>query len=91
MQDTEKTKEQLIEELAALRLRVEALADIATELQATDIINNIQVGLYIYHLENSDDHEGRTLRMVFSNQAAADMTGIVVENVVGNLLDENFP
>lgn len=62
-----------------------------TELQAIDIINNIQMGLYIYHLEDIDDDEGRTLRLVSANQATAEMTGVPVGDVVGKTIDENFP
>jgi PAS domain S-box-containing protein len=62
-----------------------------TELQAKDIINNIQLGLYIYHLEDIDDREGRTLRLVSANQATAEMTGVPVGDVMGKTIDENFP
>ncbi|MFT5375921.1 MAG: PAS domain S-box-containing protein [Candidatus Latescibacterota bacterium] len=62
-----------------------------TELRADDIINSIGVGLYIYHLEDMDDREGRTLRLVSANQATADMTGVAVVDVVGKTIDENFP
>ncbi|MFH1642322.1 MAG: PAS domain S-box protein [Nanoarchaeota archaeon] len=59
--------------------------------RSADIFNNIQVGLYIYRLENADDKEGKTLRMLSANQAAADMTGVSVKDVIGKTLDENFP
>ncbi|MFC1651094.1 PAS domain S-box protein [Candidatus Latescibacterota bacterium] len=62
------------------------------ELQsATDIFNNIQVGLYVYHLENIDDFEGKTLRMIDANPASHKLTGVPVDNVKGKTLDENFP
>ncbi|MFC1489708.1 PAS domain S-box protein [Candidatus Latescibacterota bacterium] len=57
--------------------------------QAADIFSNIQVGLYVYHLEDLDDD--RTLRMITANQAAANFTGISIEDVVGKTVDENFP
>ncbi len=53
------------------------------------IFNNIQVGLYIYHLE--DIKNDTTLKMISANHAAADFTGVQVADVVGKTLDENFP
>ncbi len=53
------------------------------------IFNNIESGLYIYHLEDTNDDT--TLRMVSANQAAADFTGVSIKDVVGKTLDENFP
>ncbi len=57
--------------------------------RAFDIVQNIQTGLYIYHLENVDDD--RTLRMVYANPASAHSTGVPAENLLGKTLDENFP
>ncbi|MEE8399591.1 MAG: LuxR C-terminal-related transcriptional regulator [Desulfobacterales bacterium] len=53
------------------------------------IFENMRAGLHIYHLEDLNDD--RTLRMISANQAAADLTGVSVEDVVGKTLDENFP
>ncbi len=58
-------------------------------LLSYNIVNNIRIGLHIYQLENFDDD--RTLRMIFANQAAADMTGVPVKDVIGRTLDDNFP
>ncbi|MCK4748026.1 MAG: PAS domain S-box protein, partial [Bacteroidales bacterium] len=57
--------------------------------QAADIVNNIQLGLYIYQLEDLEDD--RTLRMVSANPATEDLTGIPVVEVIGKTIDENFP
>ena len=57
--------------------------------QSEDLVQNIQVGLYIYHLEDSNDD--RTLRMIYTNRAAAEMTGVSIVDVIGKTLDENFP
>ena len=57
--------------------------------QSADIVNNIQVGLHIYHLEDINDD--RTLRMVAANKATEDMTGVLIDSVIGKTLDENFP
>lgn len=57
--------------------------------QSADIVNNIQVGLHIYHLEDINDD--RTLMMDTANKAAEDITGVSIGDVVGNTLDENFP
>ncbi len=53
------------------------------------IFENVQVGLHIYHLE--DLHDDKTLRMISSNRAAADFTGVTKNDSVGKTLDENFP
>ncbi len=57
--------------------------------QSADIVNNIQVGLHIYHLEDINDD--RTLMMDTANKAAEDITGVSIGDVVGNTLDESFP
>lgn len=54
-----------------------------------DIVNNMQVGLHVYRLE--DPADSRSLRMIMANTASAELTGIPVEGVVGKTLDENFP
>jgi len=57
--------------------------------QAADIVENIKLGIYIYHLEEIDDDH--TLRMVSANPATEDLTGIPVAQVIGKTIDENFP
>ncbi len=57
--------------------------------QSNDIVENIQVGLYIYHLEDINDD--RTLRLKFANPASVAITGLKAENITGKTLDENFP
>ena len=57
--------------------------------QASDIFNNIQLGIYIYHLENTEDD--KSLRLVSANPATEFLTGVPVKNVIGKTLDENFP
>src|SRR5712691_1973603 len=54
-----------------------------------EIVRNMQIGLYVYHLEDINDD--RTLRLVATNPAATQFTGVAVESVVGKTLDENFP
>lgn len=54
-----------------------------------DIVKHIQVGLYVYHLEDINDD--RTLRTIASNPAASILTGISAEDVLGKTMDENFP
>lgn len=57
--------------------------------QSNDVVENIQLGLYIYHLEDAnDDH---SLRMVYANPATETMTGIKANDIIGKTLDENFP
>jgi PAS domain S-box-containing protein len=57
--------------------------------QALNIFENIQSGIYIYHLE--DPNDDRTLRMVGANPASHKLTGVPVKEVIGKTLDENFP
>ena len=54
-----------------------------------DIVKNIPIGLHIYYLE--DLHDDRTLRMIATNSASSEFTGLSMENVIGRTVDENFP
>jgi PAS domain S-box-containing protein len=56
---------------------------------ANDIVSNVQVGMYVYHLEDIDDD--RTLRMISANPATEEITGVKVSDIIGKTLDENFP
>ncbi len=53
------------------------------------LIENMQFGLYLYHLEDPDDD--RSLRMVGTNAAATALTGVPSEDLVGKTIDECFP
>jgi len=57
--------------------------------QAADIVDNIKMGIYIYHLEDLEDDS--TLRLVAANPASEVLTGVSITNLIGNTLDENFP
>lgn len=57
--------------------------------QASDILNNMQIGLYVYELENLEDD--RTLRMVAANPASERLTGVASEELIGKTIDEIFP
>ena len=54
-----------------------------------EIVQHMQIGLYVYHLEDRNDD--RTLRLIATNPAATQFTGVPMEQVLGNMLDENFP
>ncbi len=54
-----------------------------------DIVNDMAVGLYVYHLEDIGDDT--TLRLKEVNPAAERFTGIRGKDALGNTLDENFP
>jgi CheY-like chemotaxis protein len=54
-----------------------------------DIVNEMSIGLHVYHLEDIDDDS--TLRMISMNSAAELFTGVSRNDVVGKTLDENFP
>ena len=57
--------------------------------RAANIFKNIQIGLFIYHLEDlNDDH---TLRMIAANPASSKLAGISVNNMIGKTIDEIFP
>lgn len=54
-----------------------------------DIIDNLQLGLHVYHLEDITDD--RTLRLLYANNASELYTDVPSEKLIGNTLDENFP
>jgi PAS domain S-box-containing protein len=53
------------------------------------IVENMQIGLYVYHLENINDDT--TLRAIASNPAATKFTGLEMADVLGMTIDEIFP
>ncbi len=53
------------------------------------IVENMQIGLYVYHWENLDDDS--TLRAIASNPAATKFTGLEMADVLGMTIDEIFP
>ncbi|KUO50296.1 MAG: hypothetical protein APF76_11335 [Desulfitibacter sp. BRH_c19] len=57
--------------------------------QYQDIVENMQVGLHVYHLENLEDD--RSLRMILTNPSASLHTGLKKENVLGKTIDEVYP
>jgi PAS domain S-box-containing protein len=57
--------------------------------QAADIVENINLGIYIYQMEDPEDD--RSLRLVSANPATERLTGIPAETLLGMILDENFP
>ncbi len=54
-----------------------------------EIVKNIQIGFYVYQLEDINDD--RTLRLLAANPAATQFTGLPLESILGKTLDENFP
>lgn len=57
--------------------------------QYANIIENMQLGLHLYHLENeADDH---SLRLVSMNPAAEKILGLPEEKLLGKTLDQCFP
>ncbi|MEG5000304.1 PAS domain-containing protein [Microcoleus sp. B4-D4] len=53
------------------------------------IVENMQIGLYVYHLEDIEDDS--TLRAIASNPAATLFTGLEMADVLGMTIDEIFP
>ncbi len=69
---------------------ITALKRLQAELElAQDIVEHIQIGLHVYHLEEIDDDY--SLRMVYANPVTEALTGVPVVSVLGKTLDENFP
>ena len=57
--------------------------------QYADIVGNMQIGLYVFHLEDREDD--RSFKLVSANPAALEFSGVMAEEVVGKTLDEGFP
>jgi len=57
--------------------------------QYGDIVNNMQVGLYVYHLENPADD--RSLRLVAANPRAASLLNVAERDILGRTIDDIFP
>ena len=90
LKELENANKELLQTNKDFKSQNEELTVTQKKLELSDnIVNNIQLGLYIYRLE--DIKNDKSLRMVFANQATADLTGVPVNEVVGKTLDENFP
>lgn len=57
--------------------------------QASDILQNMQMGLYVYALEDPEDD--RSLRLVAANPASGNLTGVPPEDILDKKIDEIFP
>ncbi|WP_275525005.1 PAS domain-containing protein [Kamptonema sp. UHCC 0994] len=53
------------------------------------IVENMQIGLYVYRLEDINDD--RSLRAIASNPATTLFTGVEMADILGMTLDEVFP
>ena len=54
-----------------------------------DIVDRMQVGLYVYRLE--DPADDRSLRLVNANPASTRELGLAIEEIIGLRIDEIFP
>ncbi|MBT4513270.1 MAG: PAS domain S-box protein, partial [Chloroflexi bacterium] len=79
-------KEHLLETFIDITARKQTEAELQ---RSADVVNNIQVGLYIYHLEKPEEDD--VLRILGANQATVELLGIPTEDVVGRTIDECFP
>jgi PAS domain S-box-containing protein len=61
----------------------------ARQRLATDLLQQVQEGIYVWHLEQEQDTT--SFRLVLANPAATRLTGIANEQVVGQRLLEAFP
>lgn len=85
-----KNEEGVIEYLDGFILDISKRKEIEVALhQSNDIVKNIHIGLYVFHLENLNDD--RTLRLKYANPASEIVMGIPVADVIGKTIDENFP
>jgi signal transduction histidine kinase/ActR/RegA family two-component response regulator len=57
--------------------------------QAQEIVDNIQIGLHLYKLEDLDDDS--TLRLIFANPASEEITELKLDDIIGKTIDEAFP
>lgn len=57
--------------------------------QYANIVQNMQVGLYVYHLENPEDD--RSLRLVAANPRSASLLGLSGDDIIGKSIDDIFP
>ncbi|NEP19843.1 MAG: PAS domain S-box protein [Leptolyngbya sp. SIO4C1] len=80
------TADLLAREHAARELAETAKAEI--QLYA-DAIQNMQDGFYLWQLEAADDP--RSFRLIATNPAAAQLTGIPADTVLGKQMIEGFP
>jgi PAS domain S-box-containing protein len=53
------------------------------------ILKQLPLGMYLFCLE--DESDDRTLRLIATNPAATEETGVPMDSVLGTLLDESFP
>jgi PAS domain S-box-containing protein len=60
-----------------------------TSLLNLDIAEKIQLGLLIFQLDNPQDD--KSLRLVYANHAAANHTGMSIEQFAGKTINEIFP
>lgn len=75
---------------------LETHADISTRVAAerharmfSGIVDHMPIGVYVYRLEDLDDDA--TLRLIGMNGAAATITGLPTDAVLGAPIDLNFP
>ena len=57
--------------------------------QAADIFKNIQIGLFIYRLDDLEDD--RSLRMIAANPTSLELLGLKEKEIVGRKIDDIFP
>lgn len=63
----------------------------AEALMYADVVKNMQVGIYIWQLAETDPGDGSTLCLLATNPAASAFTGVEATNMLGQLILEVFP
>ena len=59
------------------------------EAAVLSIVEQMQIGIHVYHVEDLADD--RSLRLISVNPFASVILGLPADDLVGNLIDENFP
>jgi PAS domain S-box-containing protein len=57
--------------------------------KALEVVENIQIGIYIYELEDLEDDQ--TLRLIYGNPASERLTGLSPNSLINKKIDEAFP
>ena len=80
----------LVEMMEDVGRQIGSLLERAYAVEAVlSIVEQMQVGLLVYRLEDLTDD--RSLRLISVNPAAVSILGIAAEEIVGKTIDESFP
>ncbi|HXI11167.1 MAG TPA: PAS domain S-box protein [Thermoanaerobaculia bacterium] len=76
--------------MSSIGLQIGTLLDSAHAVDAVlSIVEQMQIGVIVYHAEDVDDDS--SLRLISVNPAASKILGIQSDEMIGRTIDENFP